>query len=152
MLEKFRWHHGKRDAEHHEPVWSLDKCSLWVDSAKGLTVSPHSLSNKFSSKSSTMGPRKLHADLTCIWLGEAAITVSTSRLLLKNWVHTKSERKGQEESGKRFLEDHCSYARVGGARCSDSRTWNAVAFIHFLLEFSSLTCLLMITVSCSSFA
>ena len=65
-----------------------------------------------------MGPRKLHdADRT--WLGEAAIVVSTSTFLLKNCAHTKSERKGQEESGEKFLEDHWIYTQVGGERCSD---------------------------------
>ena len=43
--------------------------------------------------------------------------VSTSIFLLKNWAHTKNERKGKNESSKGFFEDHRSYTRVGDERC-----------------------------------
>ena len=71
-----------------------------------------------------MGSRKSHAELDRTLLGEAAMVVSTSEstFLLNNRFHTKNERKGKDESSKRFFEDHCSYARVGDERCYDSRT------------------------------
>ena len=82
LIWKLRWHHGNWDEEHHGPVRRLDKCSKQGD--KRLTPSPHSFSNRLSSKSCLMGWRKSHAEFSRL-AGEAAIMVSTSTLKLLNY-------------------------------------------------------------------
>jgi hypothetical protein len=67
-----------------------------------------------------MASRGSHAAFRAL-CGEAAIMFSTSTFLLKNRFITKNKRKGKDESSKRFLEDHCSYTRVGDERCYDFR-------------------------------
>jgi hypothetical protein len=66
-----------------------------------------------------MGSRKSHAGLDRTLLGEAAVMVGTSMFFLKNMFHTENERKDKGERSKRFLENHCSYARVGDELCFD---------------------------------
>ena len=57
----------------------------------------------------------------------------------------RTKGRARTRETRDFLKTIVAYTRVGDKRCYDSTAWNAVAFIHFLLEFSSLTWLLTFT-------
>ena len=63
----------------------------------------------------------------------------------KTGIIPRTKGRARTRETRDFLKTIVAYTRVGDERCYDSRAWNAVAFIHFLLEFSSLTCLLTFT-------
>ena len=60
----------------------------------------------------------------------------------------RTRGRAKTRAARDFWKTIVAYTRVGDRRCYDSRAWNVGAFIQFLFEFSSLTCL---TVSRSSF-
>ena len=135
ILGKFRWHHGMRDVKRREPIQSLDECSQWGD--QRLTVSPHSLSNKFSSKSVLMGSRKSHAAFRPV--GEAATMVNTT-----SWFFWKTgsyrrwegvQRREQREISWMPLKLYPSWKRE---TLWIQKQKNTVDFIHFLLKLSSI--------------
>ena len=84
---------------------------VWINVQEGdkrLTVSPHSLLNRFSSKSFLMGSRKAHSvliDIICRLTGEAAIMVSTSTLKLLNYSFIPTTKgRAKTKAARDFLK------------------------------------------------